>query len=151
MPAHDGVIALCAGRDQIDRHFAYCLDALEVVTRRGRQLLEPAHAQSALRPARHFLVDRFAFGELLGPDRQYIQILAGYAVADPDLQRLHPVQHIELGYAQSGDPVDLYRALEGRGIKPATPPRPSRRGADLFAAHRDLASDIVVELGREWP
>ena len=107
--------------------------------------------QRALCPARHLLVNRFAFGELLGTDRQDVQIFSRHAIPHTDLQRLHPIQHIELGDAQSGDSVDLYRALESRGIEPAASPGTSRRGPDLLAARCDLAPDIIVQFRRKRP
>src|ERR1700750_1990089 len=58
MAAHDRVVALRTGRDEIDRHFADFFDLAQIMPRRFGQRGEIAHAQRALRPSRHFLVDR---------------------------------------------------------------------------------------------
>ena len=69
-----------------------------------------------------------------GADRQEVAQLAVDAVADADLQRVHAVEHVELGHAQAGNAVDLDRALERGGVEPAAAARPPGGGAELLAA-----------------
>src|SRR5262245_40545145 len=151
MSQDDGVLAIRAGRYEVDRHTADLLDALEVGARRRRQLAVTRQRDRAFRPARHFLVDRLAAFELLRADRQDLALLAVQPVADADAHRLHAVEHVELGDAQARQAVDLDRALERGGVEPAGAPRAAGGGAELLAALAQALADVVRELGRERP
>src|SRR6185436_95950 len=83
--AHDGIVALCTGRDQIDRHLADFLDAPQVLARSLGQAGIVAHAQRALRPAGHFFIDRLAFSQFLRAHRQDVATLTVEAIGHPDL------------------------------------------------------------------
>src|SRR6185437_6026153 len=97
------------------------------------------------------LVDGVAALELFGADRKDFRERALELVADADLHRLDPVEHVELGDAQAGNAVQLDRALERRGVEPAGAPRPAGGGAELVAALAQALADAVGELGRERP
>ncbi len=68
-----------------------------------------------------------------------------------DLQRLQPVQHVQLGQRQALDPADLHRLAHQRRIEPAAAPRPPRDRAEFMAALAQQPPGLVVQLGRERP
>src|SRR5436189_5459439 len=109
MSADDGLVALGAGGDEVDRHAGEALDALQIGTRRLWQLVVSADADGALHPSRQLLVHRLAALELLRADGQDLGDTPLELVADADLHDLDAVEHVELGDAKAGDAVQLDR------------------------------------------
>src|SRR3954471_20682084 len=146
MAHDDGLVALRPGRDQVDRHRAQLLDALQVLARRLGQAAVRLHAERALHPAGQLLVDRHAALELFRADRQDVAHLAFELVADADLHRLDAVEAGELGDAQPRDAVELAATPERRGVEPAGAPRPAGGGAEFLAALAQPLADTVGKL-----
>src|SRR5579859_309872 len=132
MAQDDGFVAIGACGNHVDRNAAGLLDALEVMARIRGQILETSNAHGTLRPAWNFLVNWLAAGRRVGTGGQNIDALAAEVVTNADLQRLHPVEHIQLGDAQAGHAVDLNRALERRRVEPAAASRPPRHRAEFL-------------------
>src|SRR5574340_341450 len=63
MAQHNGFLAVRAGGNDIDRHPAHLLHALQVGPRGSRQLVMAPDAHGAVLPAWQFLVDRLAPGQ----------------------------------------------------------------------------------------
>src|SRR5690606_27933815 len=115
----------------------------------GRQAVPIGDAVGVLFPAGELQVRRRALVPALGVERRVLGTLAGVLVGDAHLQRLHAVEHVELGDAQAADAVDRHRALERDDVDPAAAARAAGGGAVFLAAVADALPDLVVELGRE--
>src|SRR6188474_2436390 len=100
MTPDDRLIAVRAGRYQIQRNAADRLDTREVVLRGARKLAPARDAHRAFAPSRQRLVDRLALGEHFGAERQDVALRALTPIADAELHLLHAVEHVELGHAQ---------------------------------------------------
>src|SRR6185503_7970699 len=123
----------------------------EIGACRPGQLRMLLYADRALLPARHLFIHRGAQLELLGAHGQNLGETALELVADADLYRLDPVEHVELGDAYARDAVQLDRALERRCVEPAGAPRPSGGRAELAPLLAQVLAYAVRELGRERP
>src|SRR5690606_23255389 len=84
-----------------------------------------------------------------GVQRRVLGALAAVLVGDADLQRVHAVEHVQLGDAQAGDAVDGDGALERDDVHPAAAARATGGGATFLAAVTQALADVVVQLGRE--
>src|SRR5690606_27254587 len=85
----------------------------------------------------------------VGVERGVLGALAAVFVGDAHLQRVHAVEHVELGDAQAADAVDGDGALERDDVDPAAAARAAGGGAVFLAAVADALPDLVVEFGRE--
>ena len=124
----------------------------QIVARGLRQSPSAPHADRALAPARHLLVDRLAFGELFGAERQDV------AAARPprDSRRraaASPCRRARRAWSRTSPdtPLIWIERLQRRGVEPAAAPRPPGRRAELVAARGELPPDVVVELGGKRP
>ena len=111
---HDGVVALGAGGEQVDRRFDQLLDAADVLDRGRRQVGPGAGAPRALGPALHRLVDRLDPGLRTLEAGRWSMALAVEPVADADLDLGEAVEHVELGQRDAVDAVDLDRLADQR-------------------------------------
>src|SRR5690606_35109348 len=100
-------------------------------------------------PAGELQVHRLALLPALGVQRRVLGALAVVLVGDADLQRLHAVEHVELGDAQAADAVDRHRALERDDVHPAAAARAAGGGAVFLAAIAQALAVVVEQFGRE--
>src|SRR5690606_35791692 len=146
---HDVGVAVRAGADDRQRAAGQLLQRAQVGASRRRQLVPLGNAMGAFLPARELQVDRRALVPALRIQGCVFAALAVVLVGDADLQRLHPVEDVELGDAQPGDAVDRDGALERDHVHPSAAARAAGGGAVLLAAVADALPDLVVQFGRE--
>src|SRR5690606_17882659 len=131
---HDGVVAVGAGAHDRQRAAGQFLQRAQVGAGGGRQAVPVGDAVGVLLPARELQVHRRALVPALGVERRVLGALAAVLVGDAHLQRLHAVEHVELGDAQAADAVDRHRALERDDVDPAAAARAAGGGAVFLAA-----------------
>src|SRR5690606_30678747 len=115
----------------------------------GRKVVPVGDAVGVLAPAGELQVHRLALVPALGVERGVLGFLAAVAVGDAHLQRVHAVEHVELGNAKTADAVDGHRALERDDVDPAAAARAPGGGAVFLAAVADALPGLVMQLGRE--
>src|SRR5690606_35919005 len=149
MAPQDRLVAVRAGRHDVDRRTRDFGEPLEIAFRVGGQRVPVAHTDRALAPARHLLVHRLAVADLVGTERQQVERAPAASIRSAQLDGRQPVEDVELGYDEARDAVELDRALERRRVEPAASARPAGDGAELFADGGQVRADLIVQFGRE--
>src|SRR5437016_1634127 len=103
----NGFLTSRPGRDHRDLRIRQLLDAFEIgACIRGKRIVR-LHAERAGLPSWHRFVNRKATRNGVRAGRNAIEPLAVRRVGGADIQRLHAIQHIELGDAESIDAIQL--------------------------------------------
>ena len=82
---------------------------------------------------------------------QIIIDLAVQTIPSADLDRIKPVEHIELGQRYAGHPRHGAALAHNHGVKPSTAALASRNGAKFMAAFTQSLAGFILKLGRERP
>ena len=80
---------------------------------------------------------------------EIIERLTAQGVTGADLHLVEPVEHVDLGQGDAGDPADRRRLAHQHRIEPAAAALAARDGAELMAAHAQPLAGFIVEFGRE--
>ena len=115
-------------------HARDLLNALQVELGIGGQLVKVGDADGAVAPACQGFVNRHAAFDFVCAYGQDVDFFAVEFIARADFQFFEAIQDIEFGDAQASQTVDLCRAFEQRGIKPAAAAVAPSGGA-AFCAH----------------
>src|SRR5690606_39342174 len=137
----DRVVALGAGRNRGHGALDQFLDPADVLDRLRREVGPAPRPGGALAPAVHLLVDRLAFRLLGGVRREVVDHLAAQPVAGANLERLEPVEHIELGQRDAGHARDRARLADEHRIEPAAAALAPGYRAELVAALTEPLAD----------
>src|SRR5690606_20601283 len=100
-------------------------------------------------PAFHILIDRLAFRLLGGVGGQVVDLAAAQPVTSADLQRLEPVEHVELGQSDAGDSADRAALPDEHRVEPAATALTRGDRAEFVATLAEPLADLVLEFGRE--
>src|SRR5690606_2853573 len=82
-------------------------------------------------------------------EREDIECLAFRSVPNAELDGFDPIEHVELGDAQSGYAVDLDRTLECRCVEPSATARTAGDRAEFLALFGEMTADLIEQFGRE--
>src|SRR6185437_6731903 len=99
----DSILAFRAGGKQGDGTTHQFLDPADIFNGLRRQIRPGAGVGGRLLPALDGLVDRYHTGLRALAGRKMVDFLAVEPVADTDLDRIEPVENVELGQRQPMD------------------------------------------------
>ena len=101
----------------------------------------------AVAPAGNGLINGLAALDVVRAHGQDVNQLAVQLIASTQQQLFEAIQHIQFGDAQASQTIDLRRAFEQRGIKPATATA-APGGHALFGAH---GAHVITRCARHLP
>ena len=91
--------------------------------------------------------NRFAMGDAVGTIRKDICHATVEFVTGANAQCIEAIEHIQLGDAQTGKPVDLGCTLQRRRIEPAATTWATGDRAELIAALAQAFANIIFKFG----
>src|SRR5690554_1613671 len=149
MTQGNGLDAVRAGGDDVDRGLDLLLQEADIGAGVLRELVQAGQAHGALAPARQLHVNRLDLGKAFAADRRTGQLPVGCFIAHTDFHRLQAIKHIQLGQADAGYAVDLNGMAQRYRVEPATAAGTTGGGADLVALDRQVFTHAVKQLGGE--
>ena len=120
MAQHDGLVAVRAGRNDVDRRADQVFDALDVGASSGWQLFQGLGTEGRLAPAWHLFVHWLQADVAVGIGRRIDHCTILVLVANTDVDGFQAVEYVQLGQADARDAVDVDGATQNDGIEPAT-------------------------------
>ncbi len=149
MTQNDGLVAVRAGGDDVDRRADQLFDALDVGASVGWQFFQGFHAQGRLAPAWHLFVHRLQADVAVGIGRRVDDGTVLVLVANADVDGFQAIQYVQLGQADARDAVDVDGATQDDGIEPAATAGTAGGGAELVATLGQGSASLVEQFGRE--